>query len=360
MTTLVPRPGILDIVPYVPGNADTLSPNEAVFLASNESPLGPSPDAVAAYRSLERQLHRYPDGASQQLRQALGQQYGLNPEAIVCGNGSERLIDLLCRAYAGPGDEILYSQHGFLMYRISALAVGATPVTAPEQNYTADVDALLAAVTPRTRIVFLANPNNPTGTYINANELQRLRASLPAQVLLVIDAAYAEYVTVEDYRTGYELVSTANENVVVLQTFSKIYGLAALRLGWAYCPLSIAAVLNRIRGSFNISAPAQAAGVAACLDQAHVNAARSHNNQYLPWLQQAVNELGVQVIPSVANFILARFASAGQANAVQQYLSDRAIIVRPMSAYGLADCLRITVGLAEENRRFVAALAEAI
>ena len=258
----VPGPGILDIAPYVPGEAKAEGVARPIRLASNESALGPSPMAIAAYRALADEIHRYPDGGSVDLRAALGRYHGLDPERIVCGAGSDELIALLIRAYAGVGDEVLYSRHGFLMHPIGARSVGATPVAVPEQDLTADVDGFLARVTDKTRIVFIANPNNPTGTYLSAEQLARLHRGLPRHVVLAIDAAYAEFVNRNDYEPGIALVNRA-DNVVMLRTFSKIYALAGLRLGWAYCPPAIADVLNRIRGPFNVSLAAQAAGVAA-------------------------------------------------------------------------------------------------
>lgn len=356
MHTVKPRPGILDIVPYVPGNVDNADPDLAVYLASNESPLGASPRAIEAYIALNQKLHRYPDSSSRALRNAIGAKYGLPAEQIICGNGSERLIDLLARAYAGPGDEVLYSQYGFIMYPICAHAAGARPVTATERNFTTDVDALLATVTEHTRIVFLANPNNPTGTYISATEVKRLRDRLPDNVLLVIDSAYAEYVEAPDYSAGYELVDSESANTVVLHTFSKIYGLAALRLGWAYCPPQIADVLNRIRGSFSITAPAQAAGVAALQDEEHLNKTLTHNRQWLPWLSEALKALGLEVIPSVGNFVLIRFHNADQCRAAHRELLSKGVILRPVSGYGLPEALRITVGNEHENRACIEAL----
>src|SRR5215831_12129622 len=226
-----PRPGILDIAPYVAGEAKIVGVEKPIRLASNESALGPSAKAIAAFRSLAGEIHRYPDGSADELREAIARHHGLDPARIVCGAGSDELITLLLRSYAGPGDEVLYSRHGFLMYPINARAVGATPIAAPERELTTDVDALLARVTDRTRIVFIANPNNPTGTYIGAEAVARLHAGLPPSVLLAIDAAYAEFVNRNDYEPGVALVNRA-DNVVMLRTFSKIYALAGLRLGW--------------------------------------------------------------------------------------------------------------------------------
>src|SRR5438067_13740939 len=245
----VPGPGILDIAPYVGGESTVEGVERPIRLASNESALGPSPKAVAAYKALAGEMHRYPDGGAERLRAALGRHHGLDPARIVCGAGSDELIALLQRAYAGPGVEVLYSRHGFLMYSIGAMAVGATPVAVPERKLTADVDAILARVTERTRIVFIANPNNPTGTYLSINDMNRLHAGLPSNVVLAIDAAYAEFVNRNDYEPGVALVNRAS-NVVMLRTFSKIYALAGLRLGWAYCTPEIADVLNCIRGQF--------------------------------------------------------------------------------------------------------------
>ncbi len=352
---LTPRPGILDIVPYVGGGSAIKGVEQVVRLASNESALGPSPKAIAAYRQVGCALHRYPDGPVQGLRHALASRHGLDPARIVCGNGSDELLDLLARAYAGPCDEVLYSQYGFLVYRLSAKGVGATPVAAPETDYRADVDALLAHTSERTRVVYLANPNNPTGTYISADELTRLRGRLPANVLLVIDAAYAEFVERNDYSSGLEMVDRY-ETVVMTRTFSKAYGLAALRLGWAYCPPAIADVLNRLRQPFNVNAAAQAAGIAALEDVAHLDKARAHNDDWLPRLSEGITAAGFAVIPSVGNFVLVRFDDEGAAHAADTHLRRDGIIVRDMSAYGLPDCLRVTVGRDSENELLLESL----
>jgi len=353
-----PQPGILGITPYKGGEGAVPGVADVRKLSSNESPLGPSPKAAAAYAALAKELHRYPDGASEALRLAIGKHHGLDPERIICGNGSDELIGLITAAFAGPGDEVVYSRHGFLMYPIAAMAHGAKPVVAAEKDLTADVDALLAAVTPKTKIVFLANPNNPTGTYLPTTEVKRLRAGLPAHVLLVIDAAYAEYVTRNDYSAGVELVE-ASANTVMTRTFSKIYGLAALRIGWMYAPANVVDIVNRTRGPFNVNAAAQVAAIAALADVAHVDAARTHNDIWLPKLIDGVRALGLGATQSVGNFILVRFGKAPKdAAAADAFLRKRGLILRGMTAYGLGDSLRLTIGTEEENLRFLAALKD--
>ncbi|MSO65164.1 MAG: histidinol-phosphate transaminase [Alphaproteobacteria bacterium] len=349
MSPLRPRPGILEITTYVGGEAEAPGASRVIKLSSNESALGVSPKVVDALREQGSAVFRYPDGGADQLRRALAQHHGLAAERLLCGAGSDELLTLLVRAYAGPGDEVLYSWHGFLMYPITALSVGAVPVAAAETNYTADVDRLLALVTSRTKLVMLANPNNPTGSYVGADAMRRLRAALPADVLLVIDAAYAEYVSRNDYSPGTDLVD-ANDNVVMTRTFSKIYGLAGLRLGWCYGPPDVIDVLQRIRGPFNVSAAAQVAGLAALQDADFLQRARAHNERWLPWLTDQYRGLGLRPLPSVANFVLVGFGAAARAKAAGEALKGAGILVRGMAAYGLPDFLRITVGLEEENR----------
>ena len=354
-----PRPGILDIAPYVGGEATIAGVERPIRLASNESALGPSPKAMAAFRALAGEIHRYPEGNAEALREAIGRAHHLDPARIVCGAGSDELIALLLRCYAGPGDEVLYSRHGFLMYPIGALSVGATPVAAPERALTADVDALLERVTERTRLVFVANPNNPTGTYLGAHELARLHAGLPPSVLLAIDAAYAEFVNRNDYEAGVGLVDRA-ENVVMLRTFSKIYALAGLRLGWAYCPPAIADVLNRVRGPFNVSTPAMAAGIAAVEDTVSLARARAHNDRWLPWVSERLAKLGMPLTPSVGNFVLPRFPDepGHDAEAAFAFLQAHGILTRKMGGYGLPQHLRITIGTGEEMEKVAAVLGD--
>jgi histidinol-phosphate aminotransferase len=348
------RPGIMEIAAYVGGESTLPGVARPCKLSSNENPLGPSPKAMAAFRDAAVELHRYPDGGAERLRDGLARRFGLEKERIVCGNGSDELIALLTRAYAGPGDEVLYSRHGFLLYSISALGVGATPRSAPEKNLRTDVEALLAMANPSTRIVFLGNPNNPTGSYLTAAELRELRRRLPADVLLAVDAAYAEFVEADDYEAGEALVR-AGDNTVMLRTFSKIYGLAALRLGWAYCPLGVADVLNRLRGPFNTSGPAQAAALAALDDREHESASRAHNRTWRDWLARELAALGYLVHPSAGNFLLVEFADA---DAADLFLKASGLIMRKMGAYGLGRCLRITIGTEAEMRATVAALAD--
>ncbi|MGA2043862.1 MAG: histidinol-phosphate transaminase [Roseiarcus sp.] len=352
----VPRADVMAIDAYVPGRSGASGLGKVFKLSSNESPLGPSPRATDAFRSIADHLALYPEGSAARLREALGRRFGLDPAQIVCGNGSDDILGLLAHAYLSPGDEGLYTQHGFLEYPIVIRAAGATPVVAEEIALTADVDRLLAKVTPRTRMVFLANPNNPTGTYLPFAEVKRLHAGLPGDVLLVLDAAYAEYVTRNDYASGIEMVATSN-NVVMTRTFSKIHGLASLRLGWAYAPADVIDAVNRIRGPFNVNGAAIEAGVAALADVAHVERAVAHNERWLRWLTERIGDLGVGVTPSVGNFLLLRFPGEGRARAADAWLSERGFVLRAVAAYGLPDCLRMTIGTAEANEGVVAALA---
>jgi histidinol-phosphate aminotransferase len=358
-TSPTPKPGILDIELYVPGESHLPGGVKPIKLSSNETPLGASPKAIAAYSGASGILERYPDGGAGALRAGIAKRFGLDPSRIVCGAGSDELLTMLAHAYLGPGDEAIYTQHGFLVYPIAIKANGATPVVAPETGLRTDVDAILARVTAKTKMVFLANPNNPTGTYIPIEDVRRLRAGLPGHVVLVLDGAYAEYVRTNDFEAGIELVATTN-NTVMTRTFSKIYGLAALRLGWAYGPAGIMDVLNRLRGPFNISQPAIAAGIAAMEDTAHIDAAIAHNDQWLPWLTKEIEALGLVVTPSVANFVLVHFEPKGPwtADKADAFLKARGIIVRRVAGYGLPDALRITIGSESDNRAVVDALDE--
>jgi histidinol-phosphate aminotransferase len=291
------------------------------------------------------------------LREAIGARHGFDPARIVCGNGSDEIIHLLAAAYIGPGDEGIFTQHGFLVYKIAVLAAGGVPIVADETNLTADVDRILAKVGPRTKIVFLANPNNPTGTYLPVAEIKRLARSLPSHVLLVLDAAYAEYVTRPDYSSGEELVSNS-ENVVMTRTFSKIYGLAGIRLGWCYAPPDVCGAINRIRGPFNTNGGAIAAGVVALDDKGHIEKVVAHNATWLAWLAHEIAALGIKITPSAGNFLLLHFGGETQARAADRFLLGRGLILRAVGAYGLPHCLRLTVGTEEANRLVVAALKD--
>ena len=354
-----PRPGVLDIAPYIPGKSSAPGVAKVFKLSSNETPLGPSESAIAAYRAVGEHLEDYPDGSASSLREAIGSAFGLDPARIVCGAGSDDLLNLIARAYLTDGDEAIHTTHGFLVYPIATLGTGAKPVAAPEKNFTADVDAILAGVTKKTKLVFLANPNNPTGTYVSFDEVKRLHRSLPGHVLLVLDAAYAEYVRRNDYESGIELVATT-DNVVMTRTFSKIYGLAALRLGWMYGPAHVVDAINRIRGPFNVNAPAIAAGIAAIRDTAHVERAREHNTHWLAWLTEEIGKLGLPVTPSAANFVLIHFSEAKGRTAkdADAFLTKRGLILRQVGAYKLPNALRMTVGSEEANRLVVQALKE--
>jgi len=353
-----PKPGILDIHAYVPGKSGPKT-GKIYKLSSNESPMGPSPKAVAAYQeAISQNLALYPDPSAVKLRDAIAKRYGLIAANIVCGGtGSDELLQMLAHAYLGVGDEAIYSQFGFLVYPIAIATNGATAVVAPEKNFVADVGEILSRVTPATKIVFLANPNNPTGTYLSYADVKRLHAGLPSTVLLILDAAYAEYVLANDYNAGVELVEN-NANVVMTRTFSKIFGLAGVRIGWAYCPPGIADVLNRIRGPFNVSTPAIVAGSAAMEDVGFIEQAIAHNSKWLGWVSTEVRRLGLEVTPSVGNFLLIHFSSAERAVAADVHLMSRGIIVRRVDSYGLPKCLRVSIGTEEANHAFISALTE--
>ncbi len=359
MTQPTPKPGILDIAPYVGGRHQVHGVENPIKLSSNESALGASPKAVEAYREVAGSFDVYPEGSAHILRDAIAQMYGLHADRIVCGNGSDELLTMLAGIFLHPGEEVLFSEHGFLVYKIAALANSATPVIVPEKHRKADVDGMLSHVTPKTRLVYLANPNNPTGSYLPYDEVRRLHAGLPRTTLLVIDAAYAEYVRRNDYESGIEMVSSF-DNVVMTRTFSKIYGLAGLRVGWAYCPAAVADALNRVRGPFNVSVPAQRAAAAALRDRAHLDANFAHNEKWRDWLTAEIRKLGFRVDDSVGNFILIHFGK-GKGRTAQDadsFLAARGLILRGVAAYGLPDALRMTIGPEGANRAVVAALAE--
>jgi len=354
-----PKPGILDITPYVGGRAAVAGVKDAIKLSSNETPLGPSASTLDALARASHDLHLYPEGSAQILREAIAEIHGLDPARIVAsGDGSDALLSMLANAYLRPGDEVLFSEHDFIVYKIATLANSATPVEIPDPDLRFDVDAALARVTDKTRMLFIANPNNPTGSYISHQEMRRLHAGLPEHALLVIDAAYSEYVRKNDYEAGIEMVSNY-PNVVMTRTFSKIHGLAGMRIGWTYAPAAVCDVLNRIRGPFNTSMMQQHVAAAAVRDRAHVERSVAHNEQWKNYLTDEIRKLGLTVNESVANFVLIQFPK-GEKNAQQAdaFLSARGLILRAVANYKLPDALRLTIGTAEANQRVVAALRD--
>lgn len=352
--TDMPRPlhWVNDVQPYLPGEATVPGVTEVVKLSSNESLLGPSPAAVDAAQGVS-DLARYPDPDCVDLKAAIAARYGVRADRIVCEAGSEQLINLLARAYAGPGDEVLYPEYSFIAYRIAAQSCGATPVAAPARDFACDVDALLAAVTPRTRIVFLANPNNPTGTLVSGAEIRRLRERLPAQVLLVLDAAYGEYVDDPDYETGSALVNDERPNTVVTHTFSKLYALAALRIGWALCPAPVLDALERLRGVFVVGASAQSAAIAALEDRAHQEESARFTRMALAEMREALAGNEFRMLPAAGNFFCLDFGDPARAAAADLALRSAGLIPRTLVEYGMAGQLRVTVGLPEHNARVV-------
>ena len=346
-TSPVPRPEVMKIAAYVPGEAKVAGANRVIRLASNEGAFGPPPGAMQAYAKLAGEIYRYPDGGSTELRRAIGKRYGLDADRIVCGTGSDELIGHIAHIWGGPGRDIIMSMHGFTMYQIAGTYAGSRVLKVPEKNLTTSVDNILGAVTPATTIVFIANPNNPTGSLLPDAEVRRLRAGLPAHVLLVIDAAYAEYVEARDYDAGKALVD-AGDNTVMLRTFSKMYGLAGLRVGWGYAPPGVIDAINRVRGVFNVNLAAQAAAVAALAEPGWVEKSRAHNFEWRAKLAALMEKAGVKAWPTEGNFILADFDTAQRAGAADAFLKSRGIIVRGMGAYDLPHCLRVTVGTAEE------------
>lgn len=355
MTQIAPQPGIMDITLYQGGAASVAGLENVVKLSSNENPLGPSQAAIEAFRRASFTLHRYPSTDHGSLRAAIAETHEIDAERIICGAGSDEIIAFLCQAYAGPGTEVLHTEHGFGMYRINALAAGATPVEVAERERVTDVDALLEGCSDKTRLVFMANPNNPTGTMIGASEIARLADGLPPKALLVLDGAYAEYV--EGYDGGASLVDS-RDNVVMTRTFSKIYGLGGLRIGWGYGPQHVLEVLNRVRGPFNVSQAALSAAEAAVRDTAYLDHCRTENARWRTWMADALAEIGVPSDVSCANFVLARMASAEDADACNAYLASQGLLVRPVGSYKLPNCLRITVGDEASCRRVVHAIRQ--
>ncbi|MBU6339417.1 MAG: histidinol-phosphate transaminase [Rickettsiales bacterium] len=338
-----------EIENYKPGKAKVGNKNKVIKLSSNENALGTSPKAIESYVNHTKEIFRYANGSCENLREALAKKNKIDAERIVCGAGSDEVIALLTSAFAGIGDEVIYSEHGFLMYPISAKRVGAKAVKVKEKNLKTDIDAILAAITDKTKIIFIANPNNPTGSYLNKEEVQKLVEKTPKNILIVLDHAYEEFVTKSDYPDAIKLVNE-NANIVVTRTFSKIYGLASLRIGWCYSSSEIAEILNKIRGPFNVSGPAQEAAIAALNDEEFFNKSVNHNNK---WLEIFFNELSktnrVTAHPSIANFILLDFGDAETCRKVNETLLSEGIILREMQSYHLPNCLRMTIGSEEEN-----------
>ncbi|MAZ76477.1 MAG: histidinol-phosphate transaminase [Micavibrio sp.] len=340
---------ILDIRPYVPGESKSDSTERLVKLSSNEGAFGPSPKAVKAMQEAATNMHRYPDGDANILRDAIAKKNNIDKKNIICGAGSDEIIMFLCQAFAGEGDEVLHSEHGFLMYSIYAKAAGATPVSAPEKDLIADPQALLDKVTDKTRLIFLANPNNPTGTYWTRQTVVDFHTRLPKNVILVLDSAYAEFVDDPDYTAGHDLVKQHN-NIVVTRTFSKLYGLGGVRLGWGHASDEIIDILNRIRGPFNANRCAQAAGVAALNDDEFVQQSIEHNKKMLDWVSAELISLGLDVVPSQGNFVIVDFGDEERAEGCRLYLKEQNIFVRQIGGYGLPTYLRISIGLEDEMK----------
>ena len=355
-----PKPYILDIHAYVPGKATASDGRALIKLSANEKPLGTSSEALSALEAARAEAATYPDPDAKSLRAKIAELHGLDPERVVCGTGSDELLNLAAQGFAGAGDEVLFSRHSFSVYDIAARRCGAIPVEADDRNLTADVDALLGSVTDRTRVVFLANPNNPTGTWIEPDAVRRLHAGLRSDILLVIDEAYAEYLDPAHQRVGFELAEEY-ENVLVTRTFSKIYGLAAERIGWATGAPHLIDVLNRIRGPFNVTVSGQAAGLAALGDQSFVVASREHNAAERARFVEAVTALGnhgLSAVPSEANFVLVRFEGSVTASAALEAIAEAGYAVRHLPSQGLPDALRITIGKSEDMDRVIAALRQ--
>ena len=350
-----PLPHISQTKPYVPGGKLAFQ-GEVAMLASNENPHGPSPKAIAAIRDAAAAINIYPDPGYIALREALGKASGVTDiDRLIVSSGSDELIHLLVQCYAGPGDEVLQTEHAFSMYAVSARAHGATSICAPETDLNAGVNAILGAVSPATKLLFIANPNNPTGTMISPESLRELQDKLPSHVLLVIDGAYAEYVS-EDYEREIRDLVDRKGNTVMIRTFSKIHGLASLRLGWGYFPQHVADTIQRVRGPFNVNGLAVAAGIASLEDTAYLEQSRAHNREWLPKVTEALRALGLETPQSYANFVIPDFGTAARADEVNAALKAQGILVRGLAGYGLPTRLRITIGSAADNARVLDAL----
>jgi histidinol-phosphate aminotransferase len=353
-----PSKGIVDMQAYVPGAAQAPGSMAPLRLASNEAALGTSAFAVRAMIAAAGEVDRYPDPECVKLRQALGAKYKQSPDQIVCGSGSEALIHIIMRCYLGPGDGFLAPEFAFSLGKIAAMSCGASiEVAKAKENLDIDVDALLAGATGNTKVVYLPNPNNPTGVMLGFSEIKRLREGLAPHILLVIDAAYRDYVNDPNYDPGDALVDRDSGNVIVLGTFSKSFGIAGARVGWLYTSLDIVSVISRVRPAFGVNSVAQAGAIAALEDSDHVDAEIALVQAQRVWLSQAVVDLGLKVTPTQGNFVLVHFPQGyGTATHANAFLTDRAILVRPVTNYGLANALRISVGTHEQMQRVVATL----
>ena len=355
MVNIKPQPGIMKIDLYEGGASQLEGQDEVVKLSSNENPLGPSPKAVEAYSMSGEALHRYPSSSHNKLRHAISKVLNLPSENIICGVGSDEIISLLCQTFSGQGDEVIYTEHGFAMYKISALSAGANPIAVEEKNRTTDINNILNKCNKNTKLIFIANPNNPTGTMINLKQVQELARKIPKQVLMVLDGAYAEYV--DDYDGGIQLVKNT-DNVIMIRTFSKIYGLGGMRIGWGFGSKSIIEALQRVRGPFNLSVPALAVAEAAINDQDYVKRCKEENNTNRDWLIKSLRELGLACDNSFTNFVLPRFNDQSQAELCDKYLKSRGFIVRRVDGYNLPEALRITVGDQNTSERVVSLIEE--
>lgn len=352
-----PNPGIEDIAAYVGGESKAPGAVRVIKLSSNENPFGTSPKALEALKH-NHHLEKYPDGHCIELRYAIADKFGLEQERLICGCGADEIIGLMCKAYIRPGDNVVFGTHAFLMYGIYARSCGAETIEVAEKDLCPDLDAMLAAVNDKTKIVFLTNPNNPTGSFNRPADIKAFREKLPSHVILIIDDAYAEYAsTTQGYENGFALAQS-RDDVVVLRTFSKIYGMAGLRLGYGYTPTEMVDVMNRIRGPFNVSTPAQVAGLAALSDDDFIDMSVAHNTQWRNWTKTEIEKIGLKVWPSAANFLLVNFSDAEDAESCRQSLKTQGFLVRQMGAYKLADCLRISIGAADEMNLAVAAIRD--
>lgn len=358
MKNMLSNEKIMEIKPYKAGESKVKGVEKIIKLSSNEGAFGPSPKAVQAYKNASINLHRYPDGGAKKLIKAIANKNKLDENKILCGAGSDEIIGLICSAFANNESEVLYNEHGFLMYSIYAKIAGATPKTAKEENFTISIDNILKAVNEKTKIVFIANPNNPTSTYVPKEQIKRLRQNLRDDILLVIDAAYAEFVVKDDYDCGFDIVDEF-ENTIVLRTFSKIYALGGIRLGWCYADEKIIDILNRVRSPFNVSSAAQEAGVGAINDDEFIKKSIEHNQKWLKKLKQEIPKLGFEILDSVCNFVLITFNDEKKSSdKADEFLRKNGIIARKVNAYGLEKSLRVTIGTDEEMEFFLEKLTQ--